>query len=76
LYERIEWCGKKCELMNLVGNIIVEGRFVTCDPRELVLDYNLGETKVGVKILSYPKDYCGISKIDFIFQKGTLGMCF
>jgi len=54
--EKMEWCRKKCELVNHVGDIIVEGRIVTCDPRELVLDDDLGETKVGVTILSFPKD--------------------
>jgi hypothetical protein len=54
--KRIEWRGRKCELMNHVGDIIVEGRIVVCDPREFVLDDDLGETKVGVIILGCPKD--------------------
>jgi len=52
----IEWHGKKCELMNHVGNIIVGRKIVAYDPRELVLDNDLGETEVGVRILSCPKD--------------------
>jgi hypothetical protein len=54
--KKMEWCGRKCELVNHVGYIIVEGRIVTCDPREPVLDDNLGETEVRVTILSFPKD--------------------
>jgi len=54
--KRIEWHGKKCELMNHVGNIIVGRRIVAYDPRELVLDDDLGEIEVGVRILSCPKD--------------------
>jgi hypothetical protein len=53
--KRMEWCGRKCELVYHVGEIIVEGRIVAYDPRELILDNDLGETKVGVTILSYPK---------------------
>jgi hypothetical protein len=41
--KRMEWHGRKCELVNHVGEMIV-----ACDPRELVLDNNLGETDVGV----------------------------
>jgi len=54
--KKIEWHGKKCELMNHVGNIIVGRRTVAYDPRELVLDDDLGEIEVGVRILSCPKD--------------------
>jgi hypothetical protein len=42
--------------VNHVEEIIVEGRIVACDPKELVLDDNLGETKLWVTILSCPKD--------------------
>jgi hypothetical protein len=51
----MEWHGRKCELVNHVGKIIVEGKIVICDPTELVLDNNLSETKVRVTILSWPK---------------------
>jgi hypothetical protein len=34
--------------MNHVGDIIVEGRIVACDPKELALDDNFGETKVDI----------------------------
>jgi len=42
------WHGKMCELVNHVGEIIVEGRFIAYGPKEHVLDDNLGATKVGV----------------------------
>jgi hypothetical protein len=54
--KRMEWHGIKCELVNNVRDIIVEGRIVAYDPRELVLDNNLGETEVGVTILNCQKD--------------------
>ncbi len=54
--KRMVWHRTMCELLNHVGEIITEGRIVAYDPRELVLDDNLGETKVGVTILNYPKD--------------------
>jgi hypothetical protein len=54
--KKMEWCGRKCEFVNHVGDIIIEGSIVTCDPREPVLDDNLGETEVRVTILSFPKD--------------------
>ncbi len=52
----IEWHGRKCELMNHVRNIIVGRRIVAYEPKELVLDDDLGETEVGVRILNCPKD--------------------
>jgi hypothetical protein len=39
----IEWHGRKCELMNHVLDIIVGRKIVAYDPRELVLDNDLGE---------------------------------
>jgi hypothetical protein len=54
--KRMEWYGRKCELLNHVGKNIIEGRIVTCDPKELVLDYDFGEIDVGVKILNCLKD--------------------
>jgi len=54
--KRMKWRGKKCELVNHVGKIIVEGRIVAYDPREPVLDDDLREIIVGVTILNYPKD--------------------
>jgi len=59
----MEWCGRKCELVNHVGKIIAEGRIVSYDPKELILDDNLGETEVGVTILNYPKDTSQIMTI-------------
>ncbi len=54
--KRMEWWGRKCELVNHVGETIVEGRIVACDPREPILDDDLGEIDIGVTILKYPKD--------------------
>jgi hypothetical protein len=53
---RMEWCGKKIELVNHVGAIITKGRIVTCDIREHILDNHLGEVDVGVTILNCPND--------------------
>jgi hypothetical protein len=53
--KRMEWRGKKCELVNHVEDITVEGRIVACDPREPVLDNDFGETEIGVTMLSCPK---------------------
>ncbi len=59
----IEWHGRKCELMNHVLDIIVGRKIVAYDPRELVLDNDLGEIQVGVRILSCPKDTSQIMTI-------------
>ncbi len=53
---RMEWHGNKCELVNHVGEIIIEGRIVMCDLKEHVLENDLGEVDVGVIILSCPND--------------------
>jgi len=45
--KRMEWCGRKCELVNHVGGIIVERRIVACDLREFVLDDNLVKLRLG-----------------------------
>ncbi len=42
--------------MNHVGKIVVEGRIVAYDLKELVLDDDLCEIDVGVTILSCLKD--------------------
>jgi hypothetical protein len=42
--------------VNHVGEITVERRIVTYDPREPILDDDLGETNVGVIIFNYLKD--------------------
>ncbi len=47
--KEIEWHGRKCELMNHVGDIIVGRRIVAYDPREFVLDDDLGELKLGLE---------------------------
>jgi hypothetical protein len=43
-------------LINRVADIIVGRKIVAYDPRELVLDNDIGETEVGVIILNCPKD--------------------
>ncbi len=59
----MEWRGRKCELVNHIGKMIVEGRIVTCDPKKLILDNNLGEIDVGVTILSCANDRSQIMSI-------------
>jgi hypothetical protein len=54
--KRREWCGRNRELVNHVGKNIVEGKIVACDPKEPVLDDDLGEIDVGVTILNCLKD--------------------
>jgi hypothetical protein len=61
--KRMEWHGGKCELVNHVGEIIVERRIIACDPKELILDDDLGEIEVRVTILNYPKDTAQIMTI-------------
>jgi hypothetical protein len=43
--------------------MIVEGRINACDPREPVLDEDLGETDVVVTILNYPHDITQVMSI-------------
>jgi hypothetical protein len=60
----MQWHGRKCALVNDVGEMIIaKGRIVMCDLRELVLNDDLGETDVGVTILSYPNDRSQIMSI-------------
>jgi hypothetical protein len=54
--KRMEWHRGKCESVNHVGEIIVERRIVACDPKEPILDDDLGEIEVRVTILNYSKD--------------------
>jgi hypothetical protein len=61
--KRMEWHGRKCGLVNHVGEMIVKGRIIACDLRELVLDDDLGETNVGVTILNCPNDRSQIMSI-------------
>ncbi len=42
--------------MDDIGVVIVKGWINACDPKEVVIDEDLGETNVGVTILSYPCD--------------------
>jgi hypothetical protein len=46
-----------------IGVVIVKGRINACDPKEVVLDEDLGETNVGVTILSYPRDITKVISI-------------
>lgn len=59
------WHGKDCKVVDDIGVMIVKGRINACDPKEVVLDENLGETTVGVTILSYP---CDITKVMSIWR--------
>jgi hypothetical protein len=61
--KRMEWSGKKCELVNHIGKMIVEGRIVACDPKEPILDNNPNEIDVGVIILSCANDRSQIMSI-------------
>jgi hypothetical protein len=61
--KRMQWHGRKCELVNHVGEIIVEGGIVACDPKEPILDDDLGETKVRATILKCPKNTSQIMTI-------------
>ncbi len=49
--------------MDDIGVVIVKGRINACDPKEVVLDEDLGETNVGVTILSYPRDITKVISI-------------
>ncbi len=53
---RKEWCGKKCDVVNHVGENIAGGKIITCDLREPVPNEDLGENHVEVTILSCPND--------------------
>ncbi len=57
------WHGKDCKLVDDIGVVIVKGRINACDPKEVVLDEDLGETNVGVTILSYPHDITEVMAI-------------
>ncbi len=47
------WQGVECELVNDVGLFVVSGHVITSDPREAVLDNQLGEDHVSVSIFYY-----------------------
>ncbi len=55
--------GGDFQLMDDVGVMIVKAQVNACDPREHVLDEDLGETNVGVTILSYPHDIAHVMSI-------------
>jgi hypothetical protein len=42
--------------VNYVGEFITVRQIIACDPREHVLDEDLGEKHVGVTILNYSND--------------------
>jgi hypothetical protein len=46
-----------------IGVVIVKGQINACDPKEVVLDENLGEIIIGVTILSYPRDITEVMPI-------------
>ncbi len=48
---RCVWQGVECELVDDVGLFIASGHVISCDPKEVVLDNQLGEDHVGVSIL-------------------------
>jgi len=54
--KRMEWCGRKCGLVNHVGEMIVEGKITVFDSKEPILNNDLGEINVGFTILNYPND--------------------
>jgi len=49
--------------VDYIGVMIVKGWINACDPKELVLDEDLGETDVGVTILNYPHDIAQVMSI-------------
>ncbi len=61
--KRMEWCGRKCELVNHVREMIVERKIIVFDSRERILDNDLGEINVGFTILNYPNDRSQIMSI-------------
>jgi hypothetical protein len=48
---RCVWQGVECELVDDVGLFIASGHVISCDPKEVVFDNQLGEDHVGVNIL-------------------------
>jgi hypothetical protein len=59
------WGGKDCKLVDDVGVVIVKGHINACNPKEVVVGEDLGETNVGMTILSYP---CNIIKVMSIWR--------
>jgi hypothetical protein len=53
---RKEWCGKKCDVVNHVGENIVGWKITTCDPREPIPNEDFGENHIEVTILSCQND--------------------
>jgi hypothetical protein len=51
---RCVWQGVECELVDDVGLFIASGHVIASDPKEAVLDNQLGEDHVGVSILYCP----------------------
>ncbi len=48
---RCVWQGVECELLDDVGLLIASGQVIACDPKEAIIDNQLGEDHVGVSIL-------------------------
>jgi len=46
--KRMEWCGKKCELVTHVGEMIVEGKIIVFDSKKPILDNDLGKINCWV----------------------------
>ncbi len=61
--KRMEWCGRKCESVNHVREMIVEGKIIVFNSREPILDNDLGEINVGFTILNCPNDKSQIMSI-------------
>jgi hypothetical protein len=59
----IKDCVFTSELVDDAGVFIVTRCVITCDPKEAVLDNQLGEDHVGLNILYCPKDVSTIMTI-------------
>jgi hypothetical protein len=49
--DRWEWWGSKCEFVVNIGVFIVIGHVIACDPKEAILDDQLGKDHVGLNVL-------------------------
>jgi hypothetical protein len=53
---RRSWRGIECDIVDVKGVFIVRGQLITCDPREVVLDDDLGENRFRLFILYFPNN--------------------
>jgi hypothetical protein len=53
----------ECELVDDVGLFVISGRVITSDPREAIIDNQLGEDHVNVSILYCPNNISIVMKI-------------